>query len=99
MRYPQVVLNISPFRAALWMLPTVVGTILGITLAGVLAKRIRPGFVIGLGLLLGAAGFAVVSQVQVDSSIVALLSGYLVRMPSTTSPRTPRPCPHRGPVA
>ncbi|PZG51951.1 MFS transporter [Spongiactinospora gelatinilytica] len=77
-QYLQVVLGISPFRAALWMLPTIVGTIVGVTLASVLAKRIRPGLVIGLGLVIGAAGFALVSQIQVGSSVVALLTGYII---------------------
>jgi DHA2 family multidrug resistance protein-like MFS transporter len=77
-QYIQLVLGLRPFLAAVWMLPTIGGTIGGITVAGLMSRRIRPGFVIGTGLLVAGAGFGLVTLVQADSTIITVLTGYIV---------------------
>ena len=67
-QYLQLVLGLSPLAAGLWMLPSSAGSVLGSMLTPVLARRVRPAFVMaaglgwrgGLGLftLLGPAGLA-----------------------------------------
>ena len=55
-QYLQLVLGLSPLAAGLWMLPSSAGSVLGSMLTPVLARRVRPGFVMAAGLGLAAAG-------------------------------------------
>ena len=55
-QYLQLVLGLSPLTAGLWMLPSSAGFILGSMLTPVLARRVRPAFVMVAGLALAAAG-------------------------------------------
>ncbi|MER7734751.1 MFS transporter [Streptomyces erythrochromogenes] len=54
--YLQNILGLTALAAALWMVPSVAGVLAGLTLAGRLALRLRPGTVVGLGLATAAAG-------------------------------------------
>ena len=58
-QYLQLVLGMSPLEAGLWMLPMALGTIGGALLAPRVALRLRMGTIVGSGMLLAAAGFAV----------------------------------------
>jgi DHA2 family multidrug resistance protein-like MFS transporter len=55
-QYLQNILGLSALAAALWMVPSVAGVFAGLTLAGKLASRLRPGTIVGLGLTMAAAG-------------------------------------------
>ena len=55
-QYLQLVLGLSPLTAGLWMLPSSAGSVLGSMLTPVLARRVRPAFVMVVGLRLAAAG-------------------------------------------
>ncbi|MEV6819496.1 MFS transporter [Nocardiopsis dassonvillei] len=74
--FMQTVHGLSPLQAALWALPTLLGTVLGATLAGLLAPRARPGVLMAVGLVLGAAGFALVGTVDTDTHLVVFVGGY-----------------------
>ena len=76
--YLQVVHGLTPLVAALYALPTILGTILGATLAGVLADRARPFLLMGFGLATGAAGFAFIGTIGTNSGVIAFLTGYVV---------------------
>ena len=65
-QYLQLVLGLSPFRAALWTVPWDLGFVAGSMLAPVLVRRIRPAFVMTGGLTLAAIGFAMFTRI--DSS-------------------------------
>ncbi|PWV44341.1 MFS transporter [Nocardiopsis sp. L17-MgMaSL7] len=71
----QVVHGLSPLVAALYALPTILGTALGATLAGVLADRVRPAVLMALGLATGATGFTVVG---LSDGVLPFLAGYVV---------------------
>jgi EmrB/QacA subfamily drug resistance transporter len=76
--YLQNVLSLSPLKAGLVYLP---GTILLFVVSGATAqlmKRISAGVLIVAGLILVAAGLALMTLAQADSSWVALLPGVLV---------------------
>jgi EmrB/QacA subfamily drug resistance transporter len=76
--YLQNVLNLSPLEAGLVYLP---GTILLFVVSGAtagLTKRISAGTLIVAGLILTAAGLALMTVAQADSSWLALLPGVLV---------------------
>lgn len=63
-QYLQLVLGLSPMQAGLWTLPGSAGVIVGSLLAPAIVRRARPAWVIGGGLTLASAGFAVLTQVD-----------------------------------
>jgi EmrB/QacA subfamily drug resistance transporter len=76
--YLQEVLRLSPIQAGLVILP---GTILMFAVSGAtaqLARRIRPGLLVVVGLVLVAAGLALMTLAGAHSSWTALLPGELV---------------------
>lgn len=72
-QYMQLVLGLSPFEAALWNLPIFGAMMVGTTLAAMFAGRIQPGYIVGAGLALGAAGFAALTQLGVDNGLALLV--------------------------
>jgi DHA2 family multidrug resistance protein-like MFS transporter len=75
-QYLQSVLGYSPLEAGLWSLPEALGFVVSSMLTPALAQRIRPATLIVGGLLVGAAGLAVVSRV--DGDLAPLVAGSLV---------------------
>ena len=57
-QYLQLVLGLSPLEAGLWTIPSALGYLLGSAMAPHVADRLRPGAALGAGLLVSAAGFA-----------------------------------------
>ncbi|WP_235912415.1 MFS transporter [Ruania zhangjianzhongii] len=74
--YTQTVLDYAPFAAAVWMLPTVAGSFIGVAGASVLARTISARTLVPLGLLIAAGGFAGISLVTPSSHIGMLVAGY-----------------------
>lgn len=72
----QTVLGYTPFAAAIWMLPTVVGSFTGIAIAALLARALRPAILVSLGLSISAGGFALISLVTPESPIGLLIVSY-----------------------
>ena len=80
-QYLQLVLGLSPLQAGLWSLPSAGGFIVGSNLAPRILRRVRPAWVIGAGLSLGAIGLALLTRVDgsgdlgiiVEASIVVAL--------------------------
>ncbi|PZG20066.1 MFS transporter [Nonomuraea aridisoli] len=72
----QLVLGYRPFVAALWMIPMVAAVMPGIALGTVIVRRLRPGPVIGAGLALAAAGFALLTRLDADDTVASLVTGY-----------------------
>jgi MFS transporter, DHA2 family, multidrug resistance protein len=77
-QYLQLVLGLSPLAAGLWLLPASAAFILGSTLTPVLARRIRPAFVMAAGLALGAAGLALFTQLGSAGGLGILVTGLAV---------------------
>jgi DHA2 family multidrug resistance protein-like MFS transporter len=76
-QYLQLVLGLSPLSAGLWLLPWSGGFIVGSTLGPALARRVRPAFLMGAGLLLSALGFAVISCLA-ETGIAGLVTGTIL---------------------
>ncbi|SDT68199.1 MFS transporter [Jiangella sp. DSM 45060] len=74
-QYLQLVQDLSPLRAGLWTAPSAAGVIVGSLLAPRLARRIRPGVVIGVGLTVSAAGFVLLTQLTATSGLGLLVAG------------------------
>lgn len=74
-QYLQSVLGYRPLAAALWSLPAPLAVGVAVAIATVLSQKIRPAGVISLGFLVMAAGFGVMTRVQVHSSVLVVLVG------------------------
>jgi DHA2 family multidrug resistance protein-like MFS transporter len=77
-QYLQLVLGLSPLAAGLWMLPSSAGFILGSMLTPVLARRVRPAFVMAAGLALAAAGLGLFTQLGSTAGLGILVTGSVV---------------------
>ena len=74
-QYLQLVHGISPFVAGLWLLPGVIGLIVGSMLAPWLARKMRPGLVVAWGLAVAAVGLLVLAGLREGSSLALLVTG------------------------
>jgi len=74
-QYLQLVLGLSPLEAGLWTLPSAGGLIAGSMLALLVARRVRPAFVMAAGLMLSAVGLGVVVQIGAGSGLAILVAG------------------------
>ncbi|MPZ19745.1 MAG: MFS transporter [Luteitalea sp.] len=77
-QYLQLVLGLSPLRAGLWTVPSFGAFIIGSMLAPFVVRRIRPSLVMGAGLVIAAAGFAALTQVEGTSGLALLVTGSFV---------------------
>jgi DHA2 family multidrug resistance protein-like MFS transporter len=77
-QYLQLVAGLSPFDAALWMMPWAITFIIGSNLSSLLVRRFTPMTVIAGGLALAAIGYAVMTQVGVDSPVVLLIGANVI---------------------
>lgn len=74
----QTVLGLAPLAAALWMLPTVAGSFIGVAVASVLARFVRPAILVAVGLMVVAGGFFTVSLITPESPVGFLVAAYSV---------------------
>jgi DHA2 family multidrug resistance protein-like MFS transporter len=77
-QYLQLVLGLSPLQAGLWTVPFAGAFIVGSMLTPVIARRIRPAFVMAAGLVIAAAGFGVLTRVEGASALAVLVTGFVV---------------------
>jgi DHA2 family multidrug resistance protein-like MFS transporter len=76
-QYLQLVLLMSPLQAGLWMAPSGIVFALGSVAAPTLVRYFEPSRVIAVGLLLGAVGFAALTQIGNSTSPWLLFLGML----------------------
>jgi MFS transporter, DHA2 family, multidrug resistance protein len=77
-QYLQLVKDLSPLAAGLWLLPAAGGSIAGSMLSPALTSRLRPATVLAAGLGVAASGFAIVTQVEPTSKLSLLVAGSIV---------------------
>ncbi|MDV6011640.1 MFS transporter [Haloechinothrix sp. LS1_15] len=77
-QYLQSVLGMSPLQAAFWIVPSALGIVTGSMLAPAIARRVRPGFVVGAGLLISASGYLMFTQVAATGGLAVLVTGFTV---------------------
>jgi DHA2 family multidrug resistance protein-like MFS transporter len=73
-QYLQLVLGFSPWQAGLWTLPSSGGFIVGSLVVPAIVQHVRPALVMAGGLILAAAGFVALGQVQ-SGGLLALVIG------------------------
>jgi DHA2 family multidrug resistance protein-like MFS transporter len=74
-QYIQLVHGVSPFISGLWLLPGVVGLIVGSMVAPLVARALRPGAVIAVGLIIATAGAIILAGLRDTSSLAVLVAG------------------------
>ncbi len=77
-QYLQLVAGLSPLQAGMWMVPTAAGEIVGILLTPVIARRVPPSYVVGIGLAISAIGYLVLTQVDVTTGLAVLVAGTII---------------------
>jgi MFS transporter, DHA2 family, multidrug resistance protein len=77
-QYLQLVLGLSPLQAGLWMLPSSAAFIVGSLLAPLLVRRARPAVAIVAGLVVSAAGFALLARVDAAAGLALLVAASVV---------------------
>ena len=71
----QMVEGLSPLRTGLWLVPTVIGMVASISVTNMLAKKIRPAYLIAGGLLVSATGFGLLAVVPSSGGIALTVTG------------------------
>ncbi|GAA2389213.1 MFS transporter [Dactylosporangium salmoneum] len=74
-QYLQLVKGLSPLHAGLCMIATSVALVVGVMLAPFIARRVRPGYVIAIGLAVAVIGLAILIQVRTTTALVVALTG------------------------
>jgi DHA2 family multidrug resistance protein-like MFS transporter len=77
-QYLQLVLGLSPLQAGLWTVPSMVAFIIGSMLVPVLARRVRPAYLIAGGLVFAAIGFGALTRVDGSSGLAVVVAGSVV---------------------
>jgi DHA2 family multidrug resistance protein-like MFS transporter len=77
-QYLQLVVGLSPLLAGLWSLPSAGAFILGSQLAPRIVQRVRPAYLIGGGLFVGAMGLAMLVGVGATNGLPLLIAASVV---------------------
>ncbi|WP_026314123.1 MFS transporter [Actinomadura flavalba] len=73
--YLQLVQELPPIQAALWMLPSGLTTLVSLMVGPLIAAKIRPAYVMAAGLVIVAFGYLLITQVGGDGDLALLVSG------------------------
>jgi DHA2 family multidrug resistance protein-like MFS transporter len=77
-QYLQLVVGMSPLEAGLWSVPSALGFVVSSQLAPRVLPGIRPAYVVAGGLAAAAAGMLVLTMVEVDHGLFALVTASVV---------------------
>ena len=74
----QLVLGLSPLAAGLWTIPWSLALIVGTSITPSIARRINPCYTMAGGLVVAAAGFAMLTQLSGPSALAMMVAGSVV---------------------
>ena len=77
-QYMQLVLGLSPLRAGLWSLPSFGAFILGSMIVPRLSRRIPPTQLIAAGLVIAAAGFGILTQIDRANPLTVIVTASII---------------------
>jgi MFS transporter, DHA2 family, multidrug resistance protein len=77
-QYLQLVLGLSPMKAGVWSIPFAAGFVVGSMLSPLIARRVRPAYMMGVGLVIAAAGFVALAQVDGTSGLAVIVASTVV---------------------
>ena len=72
-QYLQLVAGVTPFQAGLLSLPEAIAFIVGSQLAPRIVSRVRPAYLVGGGMALGALGLALLTRVPAENGLVPIV--------------------------
>ena len=75
-QYLQLVYGLTPFKAAMWLLPAVSAQMASFLLSPLIARRIRPAYLIDMGLVFSVAGLLLITRVEASAGLAGLVLGY-----------------------
>jgi len=78
LQYLQLVLDLSPLRAGVWMVPSGIAFIVGGMATSAIVRRLRPGFVMAAGLASSAVGFGLLTQVNEGSGLALVVTAFVI---------------------
>jgi DHA2 family multidrug resistance protein-like MFS transporter len=83
-QYLQLVADLSPLRTGLAILPAAL-VLIGVSLSSpIIARRIRPGYVIAAGLAVQVVGYLMLTQVDSTAGLSLLIAGFVVLYPAVS---------------
>lgn len=74
----QLVIGFTPFYAGLWMIPQAVGMMTCSLTIPLMARSIRPGYIITTGLIITAMGMLTLAYVPVTNGLPYLVTGFVM---------------------
>ena len=77
-QYLQLVLGLSPLEAGLWSLPSALGFIVGSQAAPWILRRVRPAYVIGVGLAMASVGLAMLTGVEGTDDLTLVITASVI---------------------
>lgn len=77
-QYLQMVLELSPLNAGLWMIPQALAMILGSSLIPVLAKNYRPSYIITIGLAISTMGMLLITLMPNIGGLSFIVTGFVL---------------------
>ncbi|SHG25128.1 MFS transporter [Streptoalloteichus hindustanus] len=80
-QYLQLVAGLSPLAAGLWILPAAVALVVVSTVSPIIARRVRPAYVVAAGMLSSLIGYALLTQVESVAGLPLLIVGFYVLYP------------------
>jgi MFS transporter, DHA2 family, multidrug resistance protein len=77
-QYLQLVADMSPLVAGLWLLPATAASTVVSMLTPAVARRVRPGQLVGFALAVSAAGYGVLTLVGSTGGLPVLIAGFVL---------------------
>ncbi len=77
-QYLQMVLELSPLKAGLWMIPQALAMILGSSLIPVLARCYRPSYIITTGLAISTTGMLLITFMPNIGGLSFIVTGFVL---------------------
>ncbi len=79
-QYLQLVIGLSPLQAGLWSVPGALMSIVGANVAPIIARRVKPAYVVALGLALASLGFGLTATAGVASLIPVVIGWTIISL-------------------
>jgi len=77
-QYLQLVEDLSPLVAGLWLLPPAIALIVASMLTPIIARKVRPGRIVGAAMLVAAVGYLVLALVDNFAGLPVLVAGFIL---------------------
>jgi DHA2 family multidrug resistance protein-like MFS transporter len=74
-QYLQLVLRLSPLDAGIWTLPSAAGFVVGSLVAPLFVRRVAPGVLMGVCMVIAAGGYVLIAQANADTGLAAIVIG------------------------